>query len=131
MFADTLSKLRQEAGLSQQSMAESLAMTRATYAKLENGHKSPTLDEIEKIARILEVDTNTLINRQRFDTEQPAAVINLPTKISNAGPRETVKFSPLKLENVLLYVLGKVGGQPNIGETVLYKLLYFIDFRLL
>jgi hypothetical protein len=25
-------------------------------------------------------------------------------------------------------VLGKVGSRPNIGETVLYKLLYFIDF---
>jgi hypothetical protein len=27
-----------------------------------------------------------------------------------------------------LYVLGKVGGKPNVGKTVLYKLLYFIDF---
>ena len=29
---------------------------------------------------------------------------------------------------VLLYVLNKVGGKPNVGETVLHKLLYFIDF---
>ena len=33
-----------------------------------------------------------------------------------------------KFKEVLLYILGKVGAQPNIGETVLYKLLYFIDF---
>ena len=25
--------------------------------------------------------------------------------------------------------LGKVGAKPNVGETVLYKLLYFIDFN--
>jgi len=31
-------------------------------------------------------------------------------------------------KEVLLYILGKVGSKPNIGETVLYKLLYFIDF---
>ena len=29
---------------------------------------------------------------------------------------------------MLLYVLNKVGGKPNVGETVLHKLLYFIDF---
>ncbi len=28
----------------------------------------------------------------------------------------------------LLYVLNKVGCKYNVGETVLYKLLYFIDF---
>ena len=33
-----------------------------------------------------------------------------------------------KFKQVLLYVLNKVGGKPNIGETVLHKLLYFIDF---
>jgi len=29
---------------------------------------------------------------------------------------------------VLLYVLSRVGSRPNVGETVVYKLLYFIDF---
>jgi len=33
-----------------------------------------------------------------------------------------------KFKQVLLYVLNEVGGKPNIGETVLHKLLYFIDF---
>ncbi len=29
---------------------------------------------------------------------------------------------------VLLYILNRVGSQPNVGETVVYKLPYFIDF---
>jgi hypothetical protein len=33
-----------------------------------------------------------------------------------------------KFKEVLLYILEKVGGKPNVGMTVLYKLLYFIDF---
>ena len=33
-----------------------------------------------------------------------------------------------KFKEVLLYILSKVGSKPNVGETVLYKLLYFIDF---
>jgi hypothetical protein len=33
-----------------------------------------------------------------------------------------------KFKQVLLYVLNKVGAKPNVGQTVIYKLLYFIDF---
>ena len=34
----------------------------------------------------------------------------------------------LKFKEVLLYILEKVGSKHNVGKTVLYKLLYFIDF---
>ena len=33
-----------------------------------------------------------------------------------------------KFKEVLLYILEKVGSKSNVGMTVLYKLLYFIDF---
>lgn len=33
-----------------------------------------------------------------------------------------------KFREVLLFVLSRIGARPHIGETVLYKLLYFIDF---
>ena len=33
-----------------------------------------------------------------------------------------------KFKEVLLYILNKVGAKPHIGETVVYKLLYFMDF---
>jgi len=35
---------------------------------------------------------------------------------------------PRKFREVLLYALNKMEGKENIGETVLHKLLYFIDF---
>lgn len=34
-----------------------------------------------------------------------------------------------KFRATLMYILEEVGGKPNIGETVLYKLLYFCDFN--
>ena len=34
-----------------------------------------------------------------------------------------------KFKNVLLYILERCAGKPNVGETVLYKLLYFADFN--
>ena len=39
------------------------------------------------------------------------------------GSKEINKF-----EQVFLYILSKVGGKPNVGETIIHKLMYFIDF---
>lgn len=39
-------------------------------------------------------------------------------------PQENIS----KFKQVLLYILNKVGAKPNVGQTVIYKLLYFIDF---
>ncbi|MEN8236162.1 MAG: Panacea domain-containing protein [Pseudomonadota bacterium] len=34
-----------------------------------------------------------------------------------------------KFQELIIYILNRVGGRPNVGETVLYKLLYFCDFN--
>jgi uncharacterized phage-associated protein len=39
------------------------------------------------------------------------------------------KLQLKKFKNVLLYILERCAGKPNVGETVLYKLLYFLDFN--
>jgi uncharacterized phage-associated protein len=39
------------------------------------------------------------------------------------------KFQVNKFKNVLLYILERCAGKPNVGETILYKLLYFSDFN--
>ena len=39
-------------------------------------------------------------------------------------PQEKVK----KFKEVLLYILERIGGKNNVGEAVICKLLYFIDF---
>lgn len=56
-----------------------------------------------------------------------------PEEKSERPEKERVRVSVpqknlKKFKEVLLYILSKVGGKPNVGETVLYKLLYFIDF---
>ena len=38
------------------------------------------------------------------------------------------KKRPDVFSQVILYVLDKVGDEPNVGEKVLHKFLYFIDF---
>lgn len=34
-----------------------------------------------------------------------------------------------KFKEILLYILERCAGKPNVGETLLYKLLYFADFN--
>ena len=40
-----------------------------------------------------------------------------------------IKLDSNKFKQLFLYILEKCGSKPNVGETVLYKLLYFCDFN--
>ena len=63
------------------------------------------------------------------EMEQGVSFELAQNSVSSIIPREVdPKVNPEKLRSVLTYVLCKVGARPNVGETVLYKLLYFIDF---
>lgn len=128
MFASNLARLRAESDLSQQQVAEKLDMARATYANLETGKKSPTLEQLNAISGLFGVPTAQLIEGISLLSDsaevQPAQFASDPDIV----PRETVTERVDTLREVLLYVLDKVGAKPNVGETVLYKLLYFIDF---
>jgi uncharacterized phage-associated protein len=53
-------------------------------------------------------------------------------KVKEKVPEERISIPKLKMDkfkNVLLYILERCAGKPNVGETVLYKLLYFSDFN--
>ena len=42
---------------------------------------------------------------------------------------ESTKVDMIKLEQVLHFIIHKIGQKPHVGKTVLYKLLYFCDFN--
>ena len=108
-------------GLSQAQMAKSLDISRPTYIKLEQGKVKPTDQRMAVLARIFDMPQDSVwINP---NTRERANIIPDQIQIREV-PQENVQ----KFKEVLLYMLGKVGSRPNIGQTVLYKLLYFIDF---
>ncbi len=125
-FNHIIKQLRDQADLSQQEVADNIGVARLTYAKLESGERQPKLDEIQALSRYYEVSTDELINGL---VKEPTVKYQRQSQNQeNIIPREIdPKVKPDKLRQVLLYVLGEVGGKPNVGETVLYKLLYFID----
>ncbi len=102
-------KLRKEYGMSQGELAKRLDMSRPTLVKVENGERRLTQVEEEKTREIFGiVDAHSSM---RSDMR-----VSIPQK----------KLE--KFKQVFLYVLEKTAGKPNVGMTVLYKLLYFIDF---
>lgn len=64
-----------------------------------------------------------------FEIHQEINVVNIKntTVIEERIAVPSLKVD--KFKNVLLYILEKCAGKPNVGEAVLYKLLYFADFN--
>lgn len=130
-YVEIIKKYRNRKGISQAEFAELLGISRTSYIAVEQGKRPLELDEAQKLAETLEISLDELINGElslpeiifeksknikKVDTEENGARISVP--------QEKVE----KFKQVLLYILAKIGGKPNIGQTVLYKLLYFIDF---
>lgn len=108
---------RKQAGVSQTEVAKILGISRPTYVKLEKGDSKPTEEQKALLASIFDVSNET------FDKESKDNTIKLDVKPKSV-PLENIE----RFKQVFLYIVSKVGGRPNIGQTAIYKLLYFIDF---
>lgn len=104
--------------LSQSAVAQTLGISRPTYTKLEQGDSKPTEAQKAILASLFGLSQDTFEKNVA-----PKNVVSTDMRIKEI-PRENIE----KFKQVLLYVVSKVGNRPNIGQTALYKLLYFIDF---
>ena len=111
-------KKRTELGLSQAYLAKKLGISRPTYILVEKGSRELTLKELKRLESILNLPKITVM----ITKAKKPLIKNDTIRISI--PQEKVD----KFKEVLLYVLEKVGAKRNVGKTVIYKLLYFIDF---
>ncbi|MDR1835271.1 MAG: DUF4065 domain-containing protein [Fusobacteriaceae bacterium] len=131
-MANIIKLLREKNGFSQVELAEKLNVTRQTLIKYENETTLKTaLPHIKKLAEIFDVSPESILEGI-IPPEPEYNVIGTQTnkqKREKADiridiPQENIE----KFKETLLYILGKVGAKPNVGKTVIYKLLYFIDF---
>ena len=121
-----IKKLRDEADLSQEKFSQMLKMKRVSISQIENGVRKLTAEEIAKIAKLFNISTDALLNLE----EDIKVILEEGKKITPKKKREIRISVPQKnvekFKEVLLYILNKVGSKPNIGETVIYKILYLI-----
>lgn len=123
-----LETLRKKRGFSQEVFAEKLEVSRPTLQKILAGKKELTLSQARKASELFGISLQALLNEKdenniEVSLETSQKTEETPT-IRISVPQESVE----KFRQVLLYITEKVGALPNVGQTVLYKLLYFCDF---
>lgn len=128
-LGNRLKALRESREFSQENLAQLLKIKRSSLSQIENGERKISAEELGNLSKILDIPTDVILNLQqdikvvleksmeKHLTAKPSLRINLPQKNLD------------KFKEVLLYILNKIGSKPNIGEAVIYKLLYFIDFN--
>lgn len=122
-----IKKLREDLGITQQNLAEMLGLKRPAISQIENGERKVTADEIAKLSDIFNVSVSILMSLEK----EPEIILNEVKKKLKTEPQMRINVPQKNLEKfkeVLLYILNQVGSKPSIGEIVIYKLLYFIDF---
>lgn len=63
-FSDRLKALRKEANLTQQELADKVGTNRVNITKWETGRTEPSLDNVVKLANILNISTDYLLGRR-------------------------------------------------------------------
>jgi len=119
---------RERIGLSQEALAKELKISRAAISQIETGDRKISAEELVRFSEIFNVPTDVLLDiRKDIEIFLEAAV---EEKFKKQETRISVPQRNLKkFKEILIYILEQVGSKPNVGETVIYKLLYFIDFN--
>jgi transcriptional regulator with XRE-family HTH domain len=125
-----LKDLREKMGFSQEYLAHKLGMLRQTYIQVEHGSRELTVSEAQNAAAIFGVSLSEFLENcpkpvsVTIENETASGKTEKKNELRINLPQKNLK----KFKEVLLYLLQKVGAAPHVGETVIYKLLYFIDF---
>jgi len=128
IIGQRIAELRKNKGLSQADLAKRIKMSRPSLAQIELGNRGVDILELQRLSMVLGFSldafmsesfavTDTFESKQEIEKDVSAERISVP------------KLQVNKFRNVLLYILEQCAGKPNVGETVLYKLLYFSDFN--
>ena len=123
-----LQNSRKNQGISQAYVALKIGVSRASYIEIEKGTKDLTISQANKIAEIFNITLEELISGKVLSNIKVSIQDKLEKKEKQEIRIDVPQKNLKKFKEVLLYVLEKVGSKSNVGMTVLYKLLYFIDF---
>ena len=126
-LAERIKALREEMGFSQEELAKRLNVSRSKISQMENNEVRITAEELVALSGLFNISVESLLDFNKA----PKVILE---KQKEEAPKESIRINVpqknvKKFKEVLLYILNKVGAKPNVGETVIYKLLYFIDFN--
>lgn len=123
-----IAELRKAKGFSQEDLAKSVRISRPSLAQIELGNRHVDIFELQQLSQVLGFSLDDFMS-ENFSANQQ---IEKNEERTSAQTEERISVPTLqieKLKQVLLYILERCAGKPNVGETVLNKLLYFSDFN--
>jgi len=123
-----ISELRKLKKLSQADLAKSINVSRSSLVQIESGNRCVDILELQRLSMVLGFSLDQFMSENFAANQQ----IESTTEVKQETQEERISVPSLQLnkfKNVLLYILERCAGKPNVGETVLYKLLYFSDFN--
>lgn len=124
-----IAAIRKAKGLSQEELSSLIGISRPALAQIELGNRKVSIPELLKLSVNLNFSIDKILASEFKLTEKN---ILLGSKKTGEKSEERISVPELRVDkfrNVLLYILERCAGKPNVGETVLYKLLYFSDFN--
>lgn len=114
MIHKRIKELRTTANLSQEELANAIGISRVAISQIELWERSIKTEELKRFSEVFEISTDDLIKSEKKKK------IHILSK---------EKDQLYKFKQTFLYILNKCAQKPNIGKTVLNKLLYFSDFN--
>ncbi len=123
-LGERIKMLREDFGYSQEELAQKIKVSRPAISQIESGTRDVNSTELANIAGVFDSSVDALLEiyDEKGAQKKP--------KQEKGNIRISVPhFQKDKFKNIVLYILERCGAKPNVGETVLYKLLYFADFN--
>lgn len=127
MLGKKIKALREQASISQEILARRMAIQRTSLSQIEAGKREVKSNELVLLSNMFNISVDELLDIKKG----PEIILE---QISEQHPQDSSirinvpQKNIAKFKEVLLYILNEVGSRPNVGMTVIYKLLYFIDF---
>ncbi len=121
--------IRKAKGFSQEDLASLLGISRSAVAQIELGNRKVSIIELMNLSLNLGFSIDKILAKD-FNYQNDGIEINKEKEEQVNEERISVPELMIdKFRNVLLYILERCAGKANVGETLLYKLLYFSDFN--
>jgi transcriptional regulator with XRE-family HTH domain len=120
--------MRKQKGLFQEDLAILVKMSRPSLTQVELGKRGLDIFELQRLSIALEFSLDEIMSMEftsMSELEKNEAKKVTPKSERNSKPKLQIN----KFKNVLIYILEHCAGKPNVGETVLNKLMYFSDFN--
>ncbi len=117
-FKDKIKELREEKGLSQQAVADSIYVSRSAVAKWENGLGLPSKESLRLLSEFYNIDENNLLKEQIYEKE----LVSKNIKINRMKVSIFLSFGVIGVLVLTMVILGFTNN--GVGNNHLSCPLY-------